>query len=86
MCPNAGEPDEQVAIWTDIFATPIADRLNTWAPGANLLASDVVSLISLCAFESVALERLSEWCQLFDGKEFAQYEYYSDLEKYYNRG
>lgn len=86
MCPNAGEPDEQVNIWAGIYATPIAERLNAWAPGACLLADDVVSLMSLCAFESVALEKLSPWCQLFDEKEFAQYEYYSDLEKYYNRG
>ncbi|KAJ3540298.1 hypothetical protein NMY22_g4362 [Coprinellus aureogranulatus] len=86
MCPNAGEPDEEVGIWTDIFAKPIADRLNTWAQGANLLPIDVISLMSLCAFESVAMEKLSLWCQLFGEEEFSQYEYYSDIEKYYNRG
>jgi hypothetical protein len=86
MCPNAGEPDEQVEIWTNIFAAPIANRLNSLAPGANLLPADIVSLMSLCAFESIALERMSSWCGVFTGKEFGQYEYYSDVEKYYNRG
>ena len=86
MCPNAGEPDEQVEVWTNIFATPIANRLNSLASGANLLPADIVSLMSLCAFESIALEKMSSWCEVFTGKEFVQYEYYSDVEKYYNRG
>ena len=86
MCPNAGEPDEQTDMWTNIFTPPIVERLNSWAPGANLLPADVPSLMSLCAFESIALEKLSPWCSLFTSKEFQQYEYWSDVEKYYNRG
>ena len=86
MCPNAGEPDEQTDIWTNIFTPPIVERLNSWAPGANLVPADVPSLMSLCAFESIALEKLSSWCSLFTSKEFEQYEYWSDVEKYYNRG
>ncbi|KAJ2930693.1 hypothetical protein H1R20_g6400, partial [Candolleomyces eurysporus] len=86
MCPNVGEPDEQTDIWANIFTPPIIDRLNSWAPGANLVPTDVISLISLCAFESVALEKLSPWCSLFTHQEFEQFGYWSDLEKYYNRG
>ncbi|EAU82589.2 phytase [Coprinopsis cinerea okayama7 len=86
MCPNAGTPEPQTAIWTEIFAQPIADRLNALAPGANLSAADAASLIPLCAFESVAMERPSRFCALFSGEEFEGYEYLADLEKYYNRG
>ncbi|RXW11799.1 hypothetical protein EST38_g14057, partial [Candolleomyces aberdarensis] len=86
MCPNVGEPDEQTDIWANIFTPHIIDRLNSWAPGANLVPTDVISLVSLCAFESVALEKLSPWCSLFTHQEFEQFGYWSDLEKYYNRG
>ncbi|KAF5333502.1 hypothetical protein D9611_002520 [Ephemerocybe angulata] len=86
MCPRAGDSATQTALWTDAFSDSIAERLNVWAPGANITTSDVPSLLSLCAFESVALEKISSWCSLFTTKEFLQYEYYSDLEKFYGRG
>ncbi|TFK24698.1 phytase [Coprinopsis marcescibilis] len=86
MCPSAGNPEEQTEVWTSIFATPIAQRLNAQAPGANLTPSDVAALIPLCAFESVALETLSRFCELFTPAEFTQFQYLSDIEKYYNRG
>ncbi|KAH6908140.1 phytase [Coprinopsis sp. MPI-PUGE-AT-0042] len=86
MCPEAGTPDEQTEIWVDIFAAPIAERLNQVAPGANLSAGDAASVIPLCAFETLAQERLSPFCALFSPEEFQEYEYLMDLEKYYNRG
>ncbi|KAF6762217.1 phytase [Ephemerocybe angulata] len=86
MCPRAGDSATQTALWIDAFSDSIAERLNVWAPGANITTSDVPSLMSLCAFESVALEKISSWCSLFTTKEFLRYEYYSDLEKFYGRG
>lgn len=86
MCPQAGTPDEQTETWVNIFAAPIAERLNRLAPGANLSAGDAASVIPLCAFETLALERISPFCGLFSPKEFEDYEYLMDVEKYYNRG
>ena len=86
MCPQAGGPDEETQTWVDIFASPIADRLNRLAPGADLSAGDAASLIPLCAFETLAHEQPSPFCALFSLAEFQQYEYLMDLEKYYNRG
>ncbi|KAF9522115.1 phytase [Crepidotus variabilis] len=86
MCPNAGYPDEYTTIWTNIFGPPIADRLNAQAPGAGITPEDVPSLMSLCAFDTVATSSLSPFCQLFSPEEFAEYEYLGDVEKYYNTG
>jgi Histidine phosphatase superfamily (branch 2) len=86
MCPEAGTPDEKTETWVNVFAAPIAKRLNRMAPGANLSPGDAASVIPLCAFETLAQEQLSPFCNLFSPEEFEQYEYLMDLEKYYNRG
>jgi len=86
MCPNAGDSDTQTSLWTSIFGAPIAERLNAQAPGANLVASDISALIPLCAFETIAKLELSPFCYLFTKEEFAEYEYYGDLDKYYGTG
>ncbi|KAF8076951.1 phytase [Lyophyllum atratum] len=86
MCPNAGNSDDQTSEWLSVYGPPIAARLNKQAPGANLTASDVYSLLSLCPFESVFLNGLSPFCKLFSNEEFQQFEYSGDLDKYYNTG
>ena len=86
MCPNAGSSDAQTNLWSSIFGPPIADRLNAHALGANLTGEDIPNLISLCAFETVATSTLSLFCAIFTQAEFAQFEYWADLEKYYGTG
>ncbi|KAJ3506030.1 hypothetical protein NLJ89_g7102 [Agrocybe chaxingu] len=86
MCPNAGDSDTQTEIWTNIFGAPIATRLNAQALGANLTATDISFLMPLCAFDSIVREAPSPFCDLFTPAEFAQYEYYGDLDKYYGTG
>jgi len=86
MCPNCEPTDDQKHAWGDIFGASIAQRLNEKAPGANLLPLDIPPLMSLCAFETVATELLSPFCHLFSYNEFAQYQYYDDLDKYYGTG
>ena len=87
-CPLAGDSDEQVNAWVDIYATPIAQRLNSRALGmtSNLTATDVHNLISLCPFDSVAKEKLSQFCNLFEPEEFVSFEWGLDLDKYYGTG
>jgi len=86
MCPNAGSSDNETNIWTSIYGQPIADRLNSQAPGANLTAADISNLIPLCAFETVAKETPSPFCLLFSPEDFSQFEYFGDLDKYYGTG
>ncbi|KIM38767.1 hypothetical protein M413DRAFT_241634 [Hebeloma cylindrosporum] len=86
MCPNAGSSDLQTDAWNAIYGAPIAERLNAQAPGANLVAADISNLIPLCAFESIAQNATSPFCALFTPAEFAQFEYFADLDKYYGTG
>ncbi|KZT06538.1 phosphoglycerate mutase-like protein [Laetiporus sulphureus 93-53] len=98
-CPAAADTsdDAQTAAWIATYAPNITTILNAGAPGADLDDDDTQALISLCPFESVANEQRSEWCDLFEwvgdqiigqGGEsvWAGYEYWGDLDKYYNTG
>ncbi|KAH7923635.1 acid phosphatase [Leucogyrophana mollusca] len=86
MCPNAGSSDSETSEWLEIFAPDIADRLNMAAPGANLTNSDVLNLMYMCPFETVANEAPSAFCGLFSQGEFNSFEYYEDLKDYYGNG
>ncbi|KAG1743645.1 histidine phosphatase superfamily [Suillus paluster] len=86
QCPNIGTSDDQTKTWLDVFAPEIRDRLNHYAPGADLKKKDVENLMSLCPFETVAYEQISPWCALFTEEEWASYEYHGDLYDYYGNG
>ncbi|KAH7923636.1 acid phosphatase [Leucogyrophana mollusca] len=86
MCPNVGTSDDETTDWADVFAPAIADRINAAAPGASLSNSDIVNLMMLCPFETVANEAPSPFCDLFTLDEFNSYEYYGDLTDYYGNG
>src|SRR5258705_11352201 len=86
MCPNAIFSDEETSIWSAIFGSPIAKRLNDSAPGAQLTPSNVPNLMSLCAFESLAKLSRSPFCDIFSSSEFDQFEYFSDLHTFYGTG
>ncbi|KZP09945.1 phytase [Athelia psychrophila] len=88
MCPNAKTNTAEADVWLSHFATAIVERLNDAAPGALLAGADILSLMSLCSFETLATSpiRPSPFCALFDDTEFEDYEYYHDLTKYYNYG
>ena len=86
MCPNAGDGDDEQAEWFAAAFTPLADRLNAAAPGANLTTENVYFLMALCPFDSLAHERLSPLCRLFGDEEFELFEYANDVDKYYGTG
>lgn len=70
------------------FGGPIRDRLNKGMPGANITLDEVVYLMDLCPFESVARTdgKLSEFCGLFSKEEWRSYDYRASLGKYYSYG
>jgi hypothetical protein len=81
-CDAAGDSDQQEADWQAVWAPPIVKRLSAAAPGANLTESDIFSLVSLCAFDTVAFARASPWCAVFTPAEIAGFEYFGDVSKY----
>lgn len=85
-CNDIGSSDNETDTWIDIYTQPIVARLNGAAPGANLTSTDAYNLMTLCAFESVATQAVSEWCALFNEDEWESFEYEMDLEKYYGTG
>ncbi|KZS87489.1 acid phosphatase [Sistotremastrum niveocremeum HHB9708] len=85
-CPNAGSSDAANAQWLAAYAPPIAARLNAGAPGANLTNADAQNLLSLCAFDSVAKEKASPFCDVFTVEEFELFEYSGDIDKFYDTG
>ncbi|KAK4703123.1 hypothetical protein P7C70_g3091, partial [Phenoliferia sp. Uapishka_3] len=85
-CPNAPEPTIPETAWLNLFATNITSRLNAGAPGANLTNADTLNLMQLCGFDSGSSGSLSPWCGIFQTKEWAAFEYYYDLDKFYGNG
>ncbi|KAF7760138.1 hypothetical protein Agabi119p4_10814 [Agaricus bisporus var. burnettii] len=87
-CPNAHAGDKQVDQWVDIYANPIAHRLNSAAIDLpeNLTAKDVFYLMMMCPFESVYHREYSPFCGMFNITEFKGFEYAIDLEQYYTTG
>lgn len=87
---ETGLPDSTIAssaqaLWQSVFVPPIAARLNADLPGANLTQSDVISVMDLCPFVTVATANgtISPFCALFAVDEWHQYDYYESLGKYY---
>ncbi|KAM5542355.1 hypothetical protein V8D89_003814 [Ganoderma adspersum] len=87
MCKDVGSSDPQSNQWLATFAPPLTARLNAAAPGANLTDKDTDSLLAMCALDTVAHEKASPFCALYEeiggGPGFA---YLGDLDKYYGTG
>ncbi|KAG6373929.1 histidine phosphatase superfamily [Boletus reticuloceps] len=86
MCPQVGTSSHATNAWVNVFAPAITDRIKSAAPGAKLKKTDIVNLMSLCPFDTIAHEAPSPWCDLFTLEEWASYEYYGDLTDYYGNG
>jgi hypothetical protein len=60
------------------------ERLKPMMPGFNLTVTDVLAMLDLCAYETVALG-YSSFCGVFSEDEWAKYEYSYDLSFYVRR-
>ncbi|ORY63225.1 histidine phosphatase superfamily [Pseudomassariella vexata] len=76
------------AVWLDVFAPRLTERLNANLPGANLTNSDTIAFMDLCPFNTVANAdgKLSHFCKLFDSDDWHAYDYYQSLGKWYGFG
>lgn len=70
------------------FAPAITSRLNLGLPGASLTDHEIILLMDLCPFQTVAspLGHPSPFCTLFTPSDFLNYDYYQTLGKYYSYG
>ncbi|GAA5953226.1 hypothetical protein JCM3765_007447 [Sporobolomyces pararoseus] len=62
-----------------------AKRLASSVKGLNFTSTDVVAMLQLCAYETVALGS-SAFCPLFTSEEYRVFEHYYDIEFYGNNG
>lgn len=85
-CPDAGSGGAQTSVWQAIYTAPLHAFFDEAAPGANLTDADISNLISLCPFETVAKEKPSQFCDVFNQTTFEGFEYFEDLGKFYGNG
>lgn len=72
------------------FVPAIRHRLESDLPGIHLHNNDVVYLMDICAFDTMArtpdATEASPFCDLFMDEEWTQYNYLRSLSKYYDYG
>ncbi|KAI9726457.1 MAG: hypothetical protein M1828_001279 [Chrysothrix sp. TS-e1954] len=80
--------DDAKSKWASIFVPPIQKRFNSDMPGANLSIDDILHIMQICPFETVAsdLGTISPFCNLLTEDEWHQYNHYESLEKFYRFG
>ncbi|KAK0627511.1 histidine phosphatase superfamily [Immersiella caudata] len=80
---------EAASVFLNKFAPPIAARVNANLAGVNLTAAEIPLLMDLCPYETVASAggaKLSAFCNLFSAEEWASYDYFQSLGKWYGYG
>ncbi|KXG53686.1 Histidine phosphatase superfamily, clade-2 [Penicillium griseofulvum] len=92
-CPKFEEDELKDQIeekYMAVFVPSIQARLEADLPGVTLSQSDVLRLMDLCPFETVAktedASELSPFCDLFTSAEWDQYDYFQSVSKYYGYG
>lgn len=84
---DSNSPDDETDTYLDIYTANITDYLNSGASGADLDSTDTQYLIELCPYVTVANAERSEWCDFFTSLDvFPDFEYYGDVDKYYETG
>lgn len=83
-------PDDSIAsnaqkTWANVFVPPIQKRINSDLKGADLTQTEIIYMMDLCPFNTVASSNgtISPFCDLFSEDEWHQYDYYETLNKYY---
>ncbi|KAJ5860963.1 uncharacterized protein N7529_008273 [Penicillium soppii] len=87
---NSSLGDDLADKYTAIFSPPIRARLEADLPGVTLKDGDVIMLMDMCPFDTVAQSsnptKQSAFCDLFTETEWTQYNYLQSLSKYYGYG
>lgn len=75
--------------WSEVFAPAIAERLAANLAGKTFSNKEVVAMMDLCPFHTVASARgasQSPFCGLFTADDWAAYDHYGTLDKWYGHG
>ncbi|PTU24100.1 hypothetical protein P175DRAFT_0489257 [Aspergillus ochraceoroseus IBT 24754] len=87
---ESGLADEIKANFTALVTPSIRKRLEKDLAGVELTDKNIIHLMDMCSFDTVALtadgSELSPFCHLFTRSEWAQYDYLQSLSKYYGYG
>jgi Histidine phosphatase superfamily (branch 2) len=87
---NSDLADDVQATFADVFVPQILKRVQAHLHGITLTSTDVIYLMDMCPFDTVArtpdASELSPFCDLFTKSEWEQYNYYQSLGKYYGYG
>ncbi|KAL3473462.1 histidine phosphatase superfamily [Aspergillus californicus] len=82
--------DEIEDDFTALITPSIRKRLESDLPGLSISSSEVIYLMDMCPYDTVARttdgSELSFFCALFTEKEWTQYDYMQSLSKYYGYG
>lgn len=83
--PYSRNGDVAKLAWQHEFMPPIAERVNSNLPGANISEHSLIYFMDLCPFHTVADPdlKLSPFCDLFTTDEWESYDYYQSVSKYY---
>ncbi|KAF7597271.1 hypothetical protein BBP40_008113 [Aspergillus hancockii] len=73
-----------------VFVPSILERLEKDLPGTKFSQREVIYLMDMCSYDTVALtsdgHRISPFCALFSHEEWVQYDYLQSVKKYYGYG
>ncbi|KAF2766985.1 phosphoglycerate mutase-like protein [Teratosphaeria nubilosa] len=91
LCTNYEDgPDSDInkdarKTWRDQWIKPVRTRVNDNLVGADLSKDQIIYLMDLCPFESIATTNgtISQFCSLFNETEWTYYDYYYSLDKWY---
>jgi hypothetical protein len=85
---NSNVGSNAQATFANTFTAPIQARLNANLPGANLTQAQTIYMMDMCPFVTVASPTgaISQFCSLFTTDEWADYNYYQSLGKWYSDG
>ncbi|KAM7203507.1 Histidine phosphatase superfamily [Rhypophila sp. PSN 637] len=98
--PYSSTGSQAQATYASTFTPHIISRLRTNLPGYNFSSQDVISLMDLCPFNTVAAQQpykpttntkktkalLSPFCYIFTVDDWKNYDYYQTLGKWYSYG
>lgn len=87
-CRNANDPllsegGKRAGEWLAIYLADAVARFGKLVSGVELTARDVWNMQAMCAYEVVALGG-SQFCELFTGEEWQGFDYYSNLQFWYD--
>ncbi|KAE8382918.1 histidine phosphatase superfamily [Aspergillus bertholletiae] len=82
--------DEAEEKFINVFTPSIIERLEKNLPGIKISGKELVYLMDMCSYDTIALtrdgSRISPFCALFTHEEWVQYDYLQSVGKYYGYG